>query len=506
MNIPARYCTGYLGDIGVPPPYAPMDFSAWFEVYLGGRWHTFDARHNIPRIGRVLMARGRDAADVAIATTFGPEADRLPGDHRGDHDRARGAAGPASPHDDAPAIADVPGGPAGPWRRRCRTIAAVRSDEPAAARGHRAERGAAPLRCVLLCEHASNFSIAAEYAGRSACRRPNWSGTSPTTSARRTSRGGSRSARRAALPRRLLAVLIDLNRPWRAPSSIPEISEATVIPGNIGIDAAERARRQAAWFTPFHDRVAAFLETRPGAVVIGVHSFTPVYLGEARPWHAGILYGEAARFGTALVRALAADPALVIGDNEPYRIDPDFDYTVPVHGDAAGRDAVLLEVRQDLLGDDAAGEDWARRLAAALQKVGEGRGIPSPNPTLPFCGSGSRRAASARPTEIEEGWTHCVQREDTSSLALPSSGRRRHRQPAHLVLLDEAGDEAGGLGLLDEVAQQRGAGGIAAGGADRLLHGGELAVQDAGARQLLDIGEQPRPQPGKTSIFSSTNA
>jgi transglutaminase-like putative cysteine protease len=71
MNIPARYCTGYLGDIGIPPVDAPMDFSAWFEVYLDGRWFTFDARHNTPRIGRIVMARGRDATDVAISTTFG---------------------------------------------------------------------------------------------------------------------------------------------------------------------------------------------------------------------------------------------------------------------------------------------------------------------------------------------------------------------------------------------------------------------------------------------------
>ena len=71
MNIPARYCTGYLGDIGVPYSDAAMDFSAWFQVYLGGDWHTFDARHNTPRIGRILMAWGRDATDVAIATTFG---------------------------------------------------------------------------------------------------------------------------------------------------------------------------------------------------------------------------------------------------------------------------------------------------------------------------------------------------------------------------------------------------------------------------------------------------
>ncbi|MDP9034694.1 MAG: transglutaminase family protein [Myxococcota bacterium] len=72
MNIPARYCTGYLGDIGVPVSDAPMDFSGWFEAFLNGRWYTFDARHNVPRIGRVLIAHGRDAADVAISTAFGP--------------------------------------------------------------------------------------------------------------------------------------------------------------------------------------------------------------------------------------------------------------------------------------------------------------------------------------------------------------------------------------------------------------------------------------------------
>jgi transglutaminase-like putative cysteine protease len=72
LNIPARYCTGYLGDIGVPPADSAMDFAGWFEAYLGGSWHTFDPRNNERRIGRILIARGRDAADVAISTTFGP--------------------------------------------------------------------------------------------------------------------------------------------------------------------------------------------------------------------------------------------------------------------------------------------------------------------------------------------------------------------------------------------------------------------------------------------------
>jgi transglutaminase-like putative cysteine protease len=74
MNIPARYCTGYLGDVGVPPPYGPMDFAAWFEAYVDGQWQTFDPRNNVPRIGRILMARGRDATDVALSTAFGRNA------------------------------------------------------------------------------------------------------------------------------------------------------------------------------------------------------------------------------------------------------------------------------------------------------------------------------------------------------------------------------------------------------------------------------------------------
>jgi transglutaminase-like putative cysteine protease len=72
MNIPARYCTGYISDIGFPPPHSPMDFAAWIEVFLGGQWRVFDPRNNNPRIGRILVARGRDAADVPLSHTFGP--------------------------------------------------------------------------------------------------------------------------------------------------------------------------------------------------------------------------------------------------------------------------------------------------------------------------------------------------------------------------------------------------------------------------------------------------
>ena len=240
-------------------------------------------------------------------------------------------------------------------------------DAPAAVTLHNPD-GASPF--VLLCEHASNF-IPAEYAALG-------------LPAAELGRHIAWDIGAAVLARKLSArldaplfvagysrLLIDLNRPLRASSSIPELSEATPIPGNLGIDAAERARREAAWFTPFHDAVAALLDARAAAghdtAVIGVHSFTPTYLRVSRPWHAGILHGAATRFGTALVRALAEDPGLVIGDNEPYRIEPEYDYTVPIHGDARGLDAVLLEVRQDLLADDAGCEAWASRLAAALR-------------------------------------------------------------------------------------------------------------------------------------------
>lgn len=185
-------------------------------------------------------------------------------------------------------------------------------------------------------------------------------------------------------------LLIDLNRPLGAPSSIPEVSEATVIPGNHGLSAEERARRTAVYFKPFHDRVAALLDRRVAegrsAAVIGIHSFTPIFLDVWRPWHAGILYGRAAGFGGALVAHLAAEDGLVIGDNEPYRIETEMDYTVPIHGDQRGIDAVLLEVRQDLLETAKARAGWAARLAAVLSTVTARRsgGVASVASTTPF--------------------------------------------------------------------------------------------------------------------------
>ena len=228
--------------------------------------------------------------------------------------------------------------------------------------------GASPF--VLLCEHASNH-VPAHLAGL---------GLPALDVARHI--GWDIGA--ADLARRLSALLdaplflagasrlvIDLNRPPGAPTSIPTRSEDTAIPGNARIDAAERAAREAAWFHPFHDAVTALLDRRreagTPAIVVGVHSFTPRFQGMDRPWHAGVLFGGAEGFGRALAAAIGTDPALVVGENEPYRIEPGLhDHTVPVHGDARGLEAALIEVRQDLLGDAAGIEEWALRLASAL--------------------------------------------------------------------------------------------------------------------------------------------
>ena len=229
-------------------------------------------------------------------------------------------------------------------------------------------QGASPF--VLLCEHASNH-IPARYADLGL----------PTAE---LGRHIAWDIGAAALARRLSALLdaplllsgvsrlvIDLNRPPGAPTSIPERSEDTPIPGNLALDAAERAAREATWFHPFHDAVTALLDGRAAAgqpaIVVGVHSFTPRFQGVERPWHAGVLFAEAEAFGRALAASIAAGTALVVGENEPYRIEPGVhDHTVPVHGDRRGIDAVLIEVRQDLLGEEAGIEEWALRLASAL--------------------------------------------------------------------------------------------------------------------------------------------
>lgn len=165
-------------------------------------------------------------------------------------------------------------------------------------------------------------------------------------------------------------LLIDCNRPPRSPSSIPARSEDTEIPGNQGLSSAEVVFRERAFFAPFQERITRFLDDREAAgrpsSLLGIHSFSPTYRGVLRTWHVGILHGRATALASRLIEGFRRDPKLVVGDNEPYRIDPEEDYTVPVHGDARGIPAVLIEVRNDLLVSVVDIQTWAARIAGVL--------------------------------------------------------------------------------------------------------------------------------------------
>lgn len=172
------------------------------------------------------------------------------------------------------------------------------------------------------------------------------------------------------IAQRFSRLVIDCNRDPARADSIPEISDGTVIPGNAALTPAERAARIAQVFTPYHDRIAAELDQRAArglpTVVVALHSFTPVMQAFARPWRFGILHLGGSPFSDAMLARLRAEPDRPdVGDNEPYRMD-DVDFTIPHHAIGRGLDYVELEVRQDLLADEAGQQAIAERLARVL--------------------------------------------------------------------------------------------------------------------------------------------
>jgi predicted N-formylglutamate amidohydrolase len=175
------------------------------------------------------------------------------------------------------------------------------------------------------------------------------------------------------IAQRYSRLVIDCNRPPGAASSIPVLSESTTIPGNDGLsrDAAEARRREV--FDPYHHGIAAVISQRLQAqrptVLVSLHSFTPVYAGIARPWHIGALYHRDRILPPLLIKALRAEPDLVVGDNEPYAASDQTDYTIPVHGEARGLMNTGIEIRQDLIEDQAGQQQWAERLARAFGEI-----------------------------------------------------------------------------------------------------------------------------------------
>ena len=168
-------------------------------------------------------------------------------------------------------------------------------------------------------------------------------------------------------------LVIDCNRPPGSPTSIPDVSELTPVPGNVALSEAGKAARAGAIFRPYHDRIEAELDRRRQAgratALIALHSFTPTFKDVARPWHAAVLYHRDPRFPRRLLALLKEEKGLIVGDNEPYSVSDETDYTIPVHGERRGLPHALVEIRQDLIGEESGQRAWAELLARLLPQA-----------------------------------------------------------------------------------------------------------------------------------------
>jgi predicted N-formylglutamate amidohydrolase len=166
-------------------------------------------------------------------------------------------------------------------------------------------------------------------------------------------------------------LVIDCNRDPRVASSIPTIGELVEIPGNIGLSAEEVAARRREIFEPYHDRLREFLDARAGSgqptILVAQHTMTDVFKGTSRPMHAAVLYNRDRRFAGLVLESLRSEAGLTIGDNEPYFVSDETDYTIPRHGEARGLPHVEIEIRQDLVGGPAELAEWAVRITRALR-------------------------------------------------------------------------------------------------------------------------------------------
>lgn len=242
-------------------------------------------------------------------------------------------------------------------------------DEPAAWEVERPS-GASPW--LLLCDH----------AGRRIPRRLGTLGLDQTDLRRHIAWdiGAAEVTRRLSALLDATAVLqpysrlvIDCNRPPGSADSIVTLSERTPIPGNAALGREDVLQREVAIFRPYHAQIRALLDARQARAqpcwLIAMHSFTPVYLDEARRWHAGLLYHRDARMAHALRDLLRREPGLVIGDNEPYSVSDDTDVAIPEYGEKRGLPHVELEIRQDLIDSEAGQQQWAERLARMLRMM-----------------------------------------------------------------------------------------------------------------------------------------
>jgi predicted N-formylglutamate amidohydrolase len=228
----------------------------------------------------------------------------------------------------------------------------------------------------------SNFVIVVDHAGRLIPRRLQDLGLPASELQRHIAWdiGALGVARRVseALDAPLLAqnysrLVIDCNRDPEVASSIARSSESIKIPGNIDLSDADRSARRTEIFEPYHGRVRNLLDARAAAgrptILVAQHSMTDVYLGVRRPMHAAILYNRDRRFAGLVLDSLRREAGLIVADNEPYFVSDATDYSIPRHGEARGLPHVEIEIRQDLVGDDAGQAQWAERITRALREA-----------------------------------------------------------------------------------------------------------------------------------------
>jgi predicted N-formylglutamate amidohydrolase len=242
----------------------------------------------------------------------------------------------------------------------------LEADEPAPAR-------------VLRPNGASDMLLTADHAGRLIPRRLAQLGV-PETELRRhiawdigiagVTEHLSAALDATAVLQTWSRLVIDCNRDPAVPSSMPEVSENTAVPGNVGLTPEARAARIAAIFEPYHTCIRGMLDARAvagrRAVLVAMHSFTPVFKGESRAMQVGVLYNRDARLANILLDLLRAEGDLTVGDNAPYAVNDTSDYTVPVHGERRGLPHVEIEIRQDLIEHEAGQIAWAARFARLL--------------------------------------------------------------------------------------------------------------------------------------------
>ena len=236
-----------------------------------------------------------------------------------------------------------------------------------------------PVR-VLRPEGASDFLFTADHAGKLIPRRLRQLGVSDSELQRHiawdigiagVTEHLSALLDATAVLQTYSRLVIDCNRHPTWPSAMPVVSEYTDVPGNVGLTDADRALRVDEIFTPYHDRTRALLDARQAAgrrtIVVFMHSFTPVFKGAARAMEVGILFADKTPLASIMLDLLRAEDGLTVGENEPYAITANSDYSAPTHGDARGLTNVEVEIRQDEIAEPAGQLAWAERFARLLR-------------------------------------------------------------------------------------------------------------------------------------------